>query len=76
MHAPEEVAAEFRETGFGDPAQYAVEGAAWTMAGLPDWPADAERRAVVLDAMRAVESEPSLLGASGHVLTAAVRQAG
>jgi len=36
-------------------------------------PADLE---VVLDAARAVEAEPSLLGLSSHLLTIAVRPAG
>ena len=36
---------------------------------------DANRRALVLDAIRQTESTPSLLGVSGHLLTAATKSA-
>jgi hypothetical protein len=48
----------------------ACEGA----AGIPDIAdrlADPARRAVLLDLLRRTEAEPSLLGASSHLLTVA-----
>ncbi|WP_220040125.1 hypothetical protein [Nonomuraea aridisoli] len=50
-------------------AQYGLEGAFWLMGDIGDWLDDPERRALLLDAQRSVESVPSLLGVSGHLLT-------
>jgi 2-polyprenyl-3-methyl-5-hydroxy-6-metoxy-1,4-benzoquinol methylase len=73
FHAPDEIAAEVAEAGLVVDGQYGVEGAAWLMGGIGAWLDDPARRADVLDAMRATESVPSLLGVSSHVLTAARR---
>ncbi|MFD8722502.1 class I SAM-dependent methyltransferase [Streptomyces sp. NPDC059629] len=67
---PAETPAEFAEAGLAVDGQYGVEGIAWLMGGVEEWLADPERRAAVLAATRRIESEPSLLGASGHLLTA------
>ncbi|MFI1360547.1 class I SAM-dependent methyltransferase [Streptomyces sp. NPDC020898] len=67
---PTEVPAEFAEAGLVPEGQYGVEGVAWLMGGVERWLDDAERREAVLSATRRIESEPALLGASGHVLTA------
>lgn len=67
---PAETPAEFAEAGLAVDGQYGVEGIAWLMGGVEEWLADPERRAAVLAAARRIESEPSLLGASGHLLTA------
>ncbi len=66
---PEEAPAEFAEAGFTVGRQYGVEGVAWLMGGVEDWLDDPERREAVLAATRRIESEPTLLGASGHLLT-------
>ncbi|MFI5530573.1 class I SAM-dependent methyltransferase [Kitasatospora sp. NPDC051853] len=73
FHRPEEVPEEYAEAGLAVAGQYGVEGAAWLMGGVNDWLDDEERRAVVLEAVRRTESEPSLLGVSGHLLTAGRR---
>lgn len=39
------------------------------MGGVEDWLDDPDRRETVLAACRHIESEPTLLGASGHLLT-------
>ncbi|WP_181809447.1 class I SAM-dependent methyltransferase, partial [Streptomyces shenzhenensis] len=67
---PAETPEEFTEAGLAVEGQYGVEGVAWLMGGVQEWLADPERRAAVLAATRRIESEPSLLGASGHLLTA------
>jgi hypothetical protein len=41
--------------------------------GLDDWLDDPRRRALLLEELRAMESEPSLLGVSGHLLAVARR---
>ncbi|MFD3503654.1 class I SAM-dependent methyltransferase [Streptomyces sp. NPDC058676] len=70
---PEEAPAEFTEAGLTVGRQYGVEGVAWLMGGVEDWLDDPERREAVLAATRRIESEPTLLGASGHLLTAGRR---
>ncbi|MGW0840679.1 class I SAM-dependent methyltransferase [Streptomyces sp. NPDC002787] len=66
---PAEVPDEFTEAGLAHEGQYGVEGVAWLMGGIEEWLDEPERREAVLAATRRIESEPSLLGASGHVLT-------
>ncbi|WP_369173644.1 class I SAM-dependent methyltransferase [Streptomyces sp. R28] len=67
---PGEVPTEFAEAGLGVEGQYGIEGVAWLMGGVEDWLDDPARREAVLAASRHIESEPSLLGTSGHLLTA------
>ncbi|MGY1496388.1 class I SAM-dependent methyltransferase [Streptomyces sp. QTS52] len=71
---PTEVPAEFSEAGLVPEGQYGLEGVAWLMGGVEQWLDDPERREAVLSATRRIESEPTLLGASGHVLTAGRRR--
>ncbi|UUU26004.1 class I SAM-dependent methyltransferase [Streptomyces sp. DSM 40750] len=70
---PAEVPGEFTEAGLEHEGQYGVEGVAWLLGGVEEWLDDPERREAVLAATRRIESEPSLLGAGGHVLTAGRR---
>lgn len=71
FHAPDEIAAEVVAAGLSVDGQYGVQGAAWLMGNVDAWLDDPARRAAVLDAMRSTETEPTLLGVSAHVLTAA-----
>ncbi|YCK37582.1 class I SAM-dependent methyltransferase [Actinomadura sp. ATCC 39365] len=73
FHHPDEVAAEFADAGLPGTARYGLEGTFWLHGDVNDWLDDPERRALLLDAQRSMESEPSLLGASGHLLTVAHR---
>jgi hypothetical protein len=50
-----------------------VEGPVAHMSDLDAWLDDTERRAVLLRALERIESEPSLLGASPHLLAVASR---
>ena len=47
---------------------FGVEGPAWTMPDLDAWLEDPMRRAKLLAALRRVETEISLLGASANLL--------
>nr|WSY50448.1 methyltransferase domain-containing protein [Streptomyces sp. NBC_00886] len=67
---PHEAPEEFTETGLTVEGQYGLEGVAWLMGGIEDWLDDPDRREAVLAAARRTESEPTLLGTSGHLLTA------
>jgi SAM-dependent methyltransferase len=75
FHRPEELAAELDEAGLGHRGTFAVEGPAWLLPGLEERWRDAGHRARMLAAIRALESEPSLLGASAHLLAVGVREA-
>jgi SAM-dependent methyltransferase len=72
LHRPEEIRAEFAAAGLTAPRQFGVEGALWMSAGLDEDLADESHREALLAGLRDMESEPSLLGVSAHVLTAGV----
>ena len=68
FHHPEELRAEVAEARFTVKAVLGVEGPGWTLPDLAARWADPARRAEILAAARAVESEPSLLGFHAHIL--------
>ena len=71
---PHEAPEEFRDAALTVEGQYGLEGVAWLMGGIEDWLDDPDRREAVLTATRHIESEPTLLGTSGHLLTAGRRK--
>ncbi|MFS1303894.1 class I SAM-dependent methyltransferase [Streptosporangium longisporum] len=71
MHDPDDVPAEFADAGLPGATRHGLEGAFWLYRDINGWLDDPERRALVLDAQRRLESVPSLLGVSGHMLTLA-----
>ncbi len=68
FHRPDELDHEMRTAGFREVKVLAVEGVAWAAPDLADRVENPERRRALLDLMRRLESEPSLLGASPHFL--------
>lgn len=70
LHQPADAAAEFEDAGLEVAGQYGVEGAVWLMREAAGRLTDEDRLPTVLDALRATESVPSLLGVSAHLLTA------
>ena len=71
LHHPDELRAEVEEAGLIHVATLAVEGPAWmTQWALDAWD-DPTSRERVLAALRMIEAEPSLLGASAHLLAVA-----
>jgi hypothetical protein len=68
FHHPEELRAELVEARFTVEAVLGVEGPGWALPDLAARWVDPARRAEVLAAARAVESEPSLLGFHAHIL--------
>ncbi|MFC1610161.1 class I SAM-dependent methyltransferase [Myxococcota bacterium] len=68
FHRPEELLAEVREGGFSDVEILAVEGPAWLSSRLEEWLQEEETTEILLRAIRRVESEPSLWGASAHLV--------
>ena len=68
LHRPEALGAEVTEAGFQHQATLAVEGPAWLFEAFESYWTDPDMRPIVLDLIRKVEAEPSILGMSAHVL--------
>jgi SAM-dependent methyltransferase len=73
FHQPAEAREEAAAAGLEVREQYGIEGAAWMVAGAMARLDDEGDRAAVLEAVRLTESDPALLGVSGHLLTVARR---
>jgi SAM-dependent methyltransferase len=73
FHRPEEIAPELERAGFAAPSVLAVEGPAWIVPDVDAWLDDGTARDRLLRLLRRVEGEPSLLGASAHLLAIAWR---
>jgi SAM-dependent methyltransferase len=73
FHKPDELYEEVRQAGFTDAGVFAIEGlGAWADLEVPL--SDPSARASVLRAIARVEREPSLLGASPHLMAIAWKQ--
>jgi 2-polyprenyl-3-methyl-5-hydroxy-6-metoxy-1,4-benzoquinol methylase len=68
FHRPDELLAEMSEAGFHVEPLIAVEGPAWLLPNLAERLQDVLKRRQLLDLLRQVETEPSLIGASAHLL--------
>jgi ubiquinone/menaquinone biosynthesis C-methylase UbiE len=68
FHRPEELAAEVHEAGFGEVQILAVEGPAWCTTFFEAW--DTLRKDL-MKFLSAIEQEPSILGASAHMIAVA-----
>ena len=70
FHTPDDLAAEIEAAGFTGTIVYGVEGPGWPLRR--EW-ADPRRREQILFAARSVETQPSLIGFSDHLIAAAAR---
>jgi SAM-dependent methyltransferase len=68
FHLPEEIAPELECAGFEAPSVLAVEGPAWMIPDIDNWLDESTTREQLLEVLRRVETEASLLGASAHLL--------
>ncbi len=68
FHLPEELEREVTEAGFVIEELVGVEGPGWLLSDLEMRWTDPEQRRQLLDAARAVERAPSLLGLSPHLV--------
>ena len=73
FHLPDELAGEVRAAGFDLDALIGIEGPAAFLPDIDAWLDDPDRRAALLRAIGRVETAPSLLGASPHLLAVAHR---
>ena len=71
FHRPEELEAEVVEAGFVQPDLYAVQGPGLAATDLDEQMSDPVKGARLLDWIRCVEQEPTLLGMSKHFVVAA-----
>jgi hypothetical protein len=68
FHRPEELPGELEDAGLACEALLAIEGPGSFLVDAEHWLEDPSRCEVLLGVIREVESEPSLLGASAHLL--------
>jgi len=68
FHRPAELNEEAEEAELVVDGLFGIEGPAWALRDLDAWIEDPARRAKLVDAVRRVEDEPELLGASAHLL--------
>lgn len=74
FHHPDELRQEMSDVGFTKIEILAVEGFAWLLSDFNARWNDARRRAQLLDLIRMVEKQPSLMGMSAHLLGIGVGQ--
>ena len=73
FHRPEEVGPEIEEAGLRFDNLIGVEGPGWMSHDLDSWLDDDPARERLLQVLRQLESEPSLIGISAHMLAVARR---
>jgi ubiquinone/menaquinone biosynthesis C-methylase UbiE len=71
FHRPEELAAEVGDAGFDDVQILCVEGPAWSTALFREVWNDPQQRGTLMDFLSLIEREPSLYGASAHLIATA-----
>lgn len=68
FHRPDDLRREVEAAGFEIAGLYGVEGPGWILPDVADRCNDPARREMLLQVARALESEPSVLGCSAHLL--------
>lgn len=68
FHRPEDLGRELEAAGFEEVRVLGVEGPGWMVADFDSRWADRAQRDDIMAVARALESEPSILGASAHLL--------
>ena len=71
FHRPDELRAEVAGAGLSLDGLYGIEGPGWLLSDVTARLADPRRRADLLQVARLLESEPSVLGVSAHLLVVA-----
>ncbi len=74
LHRPEDIRPEIEEAGLRFEELIAVEGPGWMNQDLDAWLDDAAARERLFKVLRQLETEPTLIGASAHILAVAHRQ--
>jgi ubiquinone/menaquinone biosynthesis C-methylase UbiE len=71
FHRPDELRAEIRDTNFHDIKVVGIEGPAWGAAAFRSALADVAQRATLIAMLSEIEDEPSIVGASAHLIAVA-----
>jgi ubiquinone/menaquinone biosynthesis C-methylase UbiE len=74
FHRPDEIPQEIEDADLVHETTLAVEGPLWMATEFDRQWDDPEQRRLLLDFLRRVETEPSILGVSAHMLTVARRR--
>ncbi|WP_414588411.1 hypothetical protein [Scytonema sp. PCC 10023] len=75
LHHPEELRAEVEEAGFYYETTLAIEGPGWLLQNFSQHWNESSRRQRLLEAIRWIETEPSMLGMSAHIMVVARKDA-
>ncbi|MHC5079064.1 MAG: class I SAM-dependent methyltransferase [Planctomycetota bacterium] len=75
LHRPEELKEEMEDAGFRHERTLPVEGPGWLLQNFDEHWEDEGKRNRLLNAVRSLEDEPSLLGASAHLIAVAQKEA-
>ncbi len=67
-HQPDELKNELTTVGFNNVSVLGVEGPGWLMPDFDNRWNDQEERAILMSLLEMTEAEPSLLGASSHIM--------
>ena len=73
FHAPEELRGETQQVGLAVKGLYGVEGPGWILPDFDERWTNPEQRKALLHVARLLESEPSVLGCSAHLLVVATK---
>ena len=73
FHRPEELEHEVGEAGFQQSRIFGIEGPAWSSARFSEVWADPAQRERLMKLLSLVEEDPSIQGASAHLLAVARR---
>ena len=73
FHRPDELGDEVRAAGLVLEGVFGIEGPGWILPDVAQRMGDASKRASLLRVARMVETEPSILGSSAHLLAVARR---
>jgi SAM-dependent methyltransferase len=68
FHEPEELGRDVAAAGLELEGVFGLEGPGWILADIEERMADSARRTALLEVARMLEREPSMLGASAHLL--------
>ncbi|HWC75055.1 MAG TPA: class I SAM-dependent methyltransferase [Gemmatimonadales bacterium] len=71
FHKPSDAVEEVRRAGFQQPQIFGIEGPGWLLQDVEQRMSNPQRRADLLMVARVMESEPSLIGISAHLLVIA-----
>ena len=74
FHKPEELTEEIEEAGLSLLRTMGLEGSAWLLGDLDDRWADPEQKEIILEVLRLIEDETTLLGVSAHLLAVANKE--